>query len=286
MNIKVLLRKNGPLLFTIGACIGLIGAVVSSIQAGMKTQAILTNAETDISIATADVEQRKKERTDSNEAYNQRLDEELNKEKVNIYRNAAAVIIPYYILPIGLTAGSMFCLFNAHKMNAKAIAAIGAGYAALSKKSDIIEGKIRQFIGEYKQDEFDEEVAQDWIDQSPVTSNGAVIETGKGNELFFDSFSGRYFLSSKDFVAGAIKDAEEDVSRGYGRGASRLGLGGYGLVLNDWYHNYLEIPTVDLGGYFRFPKETFHVDLVRTPCREKAVAPYCWVLKYTDVDTI
>ena len=277
MNMKVLLRKNGPLLFTIGAGIGLIGAVVSSIQAGMKTQAILTNAETDISIATADVEQRKKERTNSNEAYNQRLDEELNKEKVNIYRNAAAVIIPYYILPIGLTAGSLFCLFNAHKMNAKAIAAIGAGYAALSKKSDIIEGKIRQFIGEYKQDEFDEEVAQDWIDRSPVTSNGAVIETGKGNELFFDSFSGRYFLSDKEFVARAIELAEQDLEKGRGR---------YGMVLNDWYYNYLEIPTVDLGGYFRFPKETFHVDLVRTPCSEKAVAPYCWVLKYTDVDTI
>ena len=98
MNIKVLFRKNGPLLFTIGAGIGLIGAVVSSIQAGMKTQEVISTATELANAETADVEQRKKERTNSNEAYNQRLDEELSKEKIHIYRKAAALIIPYYIL--------------------------------------------------------------------------------------------------------------------------------------------------------------------------------------------
>ena len=274
MNIKVLLRKNGPLLFTIGAGMTLVGAVVTAFRAGFNVAADAVEMNNEKMEITEKTEARRKE---DNPAYNERLDEELKKNIVDLHCNHALTWGKECVLPLGLTGVSLFCMYKGQKLNAKALAAIGAGYAALSKKSDIIEGKIRQFIGEYKQDEFDEEMAQDWIDRSPVTSNGAVIETGKGNELFFDSFSGRYFLSDKEFVARAIELAEQDLQKGRGR---------YGMVLNDWYYNYLEIPTVELGGYFRFPKETFHVDLVRAPCSEKAVAPYCWVLKYTDVDTI
>jgi hypothetical protein len=275
MNMKVLFRKNGPLLFTIGAGIGLVAAVVSAYKAGGDAAFNYQITKENIETIKFEAEEKKSrvEGTEDADLLEKDAETAIHEEKFGF----CVGMLKGALLPLGLTAGSLFCLINAQKMNMKTIAAIGAGYAALSTKSDIIEKKVRQFIGEYKEDEFDEEVAQDWIDRSPVTSNGAVIESGHGEELFFDSFSGRYFLSDKDYVVKAIDLAKSDLKRGGKR---------HGMVLNDWYHNYLDIPTVDLGGYFHFPNDTFNVKLVRVPCPEKAVAPYCWALQYDDVDTI
>lgn len=275
MNMKVLFRKNGPLLFTIGAGIGLVAAVVSAYKAGGDAAFDYQITKENIEAIKFEAEEKKSrvEGTEDAELLEKDAEAAIREQKFAF----CGEMLKGALLPLGLTAGSLFCLINAQKMNMKTIAAIGAGYAALSTKSDIIEKKIRQFIGEYKEDEFDEEVAQDWIDRSPVTSNGAVIESGHGEELFFDSFSGRYFLSDKDYVVKAIDLAKSDLKRGGKR---------HGMVLNDWYHNYLDIPTIDLGGYFHFPNNTFNVKLIRKPCPEKAVAPYCWALLYDDVDTI
>ncbi len=280
MNIGVFFRKNGPLLFTIGAGVTLVGAVVTAFRAGFVVAADTVFLIADKDEITEKAEARKKE---NNPAYNERLDEELKKDIFDINCKHVVRWVKECLLPLGLTGASLFCMYKGQKLNTKALAAMGAGYAALQKKGGLIESKVKQYIGQYKEEEFEEDVAQDWITGYPLPEDGAIMDTGNGNDLFFDSFSERYFLSSLKEVEQAIDLAKSDLNRGGKR---------YGLVLNDWYRNYLGIKTIGLGGfggYFFFDKEKFDkVKIVPTACPDRSVSPYCYVINYPEgaVDTI
>ena len=105
--------------------------------------------------------------------------------------------IPYYV-PTFISAGvTIGCIAGSRKLSAKENTVL----ASLASTSNIAlreyQQKVIEKLGEQKEREVRDEIAQDHVTQNPVTTS-EVIVTNKGNSLCRDEMSGRYFLTSYD----------------------------------------------------------------------------------------
>lgn len=104
---------------------------------------------------------------------------------------------------IGLAATS--CLIGASTVNHKRNAALATAYAISERSLLTYRDKVIETIGEKKEKEIKNKIAQDEVDKKPV-SNAQVFITPKGNTLCMDSISGRYFKSDLDTIRKAVNE--------------------------------------------------------------------------------
>ena len=103
----------------------------------------------------------------------------------------------------GMTAAS--CIIGATTVSTKRNAALATAYAISEKTLIRYRDKVVETIGEKKEKEIKEKIAQDEVDKKPV-SNTQVIVTSKGNTLCMDTISGRYFYSDIDSIRKVINE--------------------------------------------------------------------------------
>lgn len=109
-------------------------------------------------------------------------------------------------MPATVVGGlSIACLISASSQNIRRNAALATAYklseTALSEYID----QVVETIGEKKEELIREKIADRQIEKSPLSKN-EVIMTEKGNTLFFDAISGRYFKSDIDKIKKAVND--------------------------------------------------------------------------------
>ena len=147
----------------------------------------------------------------------------------------AKVVIPRYIPPFILCAGTILCIFGAHKMHIQKQVALAAAYA-------LADGRLREYkdhvvdeIGAKKAEALEDKIAQDKIRKNPPAKDGLnIIRTRNGDILFMDSFTSRYFYSSYE----AIERAKNKVTA--------IAQTHMCASLNDFYEA-LEIPPAECG---------------------------------------
>lgn len=111
---------------------------------------------------------------------------------------------PY--LPAALTCvASASCIIGASAVSAKRNAALATAYAISERTLVRYRDKVIETIGEKKEKEVREKVAQDEINNTNV-SNTQVIVTSKGNTLCRDAVSGRYFRSDLDKIRKIVNE--------------------------------------------------------------------------------
>lgn len=94
---------------------------------------------------------------------------------------------------------SIACLVGASRVSAKRNAALATAYTLSEAALKEYQEKVVETIGEKKEQTVRDKVAKDHIDKNPV-SNNEVIVTGKGDTLFYDLISKRYFKSDIEKV--------------------------------------------------------------------------------------
>lgn len=105
---------------------------------------------------------------------------------------------------------SISCIVGASAVNTKRNAALATAYAISEKSLLTYRDKVIETIGEKKDKEIREKIAQDEVDKKPV-SNSQVIITSKGNTLCMDALSGRYFRSDLDKIKKVINELNRDI---------------------------------------------------------------------------
>lgn len=108
-------------------------------------------------------------------------------------------VAPVYIPSALLCSVSIACLVGASSVNYKRNAALATAYTISKTALEEYQAKVVETIGEKKERDIRDEVAKDKVQKNPV-SNTEVYITSKGDTLFYDSVSGRYFLSDIDKV--------------------------------------------------------------------------------------
>lgn len=87
---------------------------------------------------------------------------------------------------------SIACLIGATSVNARRTAALAAAYQISETALAEYKEKVIETIGEKREQVVREKVAQEQLDQNPV-SKTEIYVTGKGETLFWDYISKRYF---------------------------------------------------------------------------------------------
>lgn len=155
--------------------------------------------------------------------------EEARDEKGEELTNTEVLLTvgPAYIPTVVAGASTITCIFGANILNKRQQAALTSAYALLNSSYTEYKNKVVEMLGEEANEEIEAEIAKDAYAKSDI-----VVDEGK--ELFYDSFSGRYFESTKI----RVKEAEYFLNRD-------LIMRDY-VYLNEWY-DYLDLELVDGG---------------------------------------
>lgn len=110
-----------------------------------------------------------------------------------------------YIPAVVTGVVSVSCIIGASAVNSKRNAALATAYTISERALLTYRDKVVETIGEKKEKEIREKIAQDEITRNPVSSS-QIIVTSKGNTLCRESISGRYFKSDIDTIKKIINE--------------------------------------------------------------------------------
>lgn len=108
---------------------------------------------------------------------------------------------------------SIGCIVGASSVSARRSAALYSAYKLSETALTEYKEKVVETIGEKKEKKVRDEIAKDKLEKSPV-SKATVYMTGKGESLFYEPISDRYFMSDVETIRKAINDL--NYSMGYG----------------------------------------------------------------------
>ena len=156
-----------------------------------------------------------------------------NKEELTTLEVVNTRWKPY--VPAALaTAGSITMLVGANSLHVKRNTALAAACKLSEVAFTEYRDKVIETLGEKKERDIRHKIAQDKIDQNPVTKS-EVYFTGNGKTLFLDLMTKRYFESDRDTIIRAANELNR-----------RMTLGDMYCSLNDFYTE-IGLDAADVG---------------------------------------
>jgi len=138
-----------------------------------------------------------------------------------------------YIPSAIVMATSIACLIGATSENLRRNAALTTAYTLSESALRNYQEKVIETIGEKKESIIKDSIAKDTVDRNPVSSKEIII-VEKGNTLFHDCISGRYFTGDIEKIKKAVHTINHKVTS-------------YGYVsLNDFYYE-IGLPDISVG---------------------------------------
>lgn len=206
-KVGAVMSKNMPSILTGLAVAGLVTTVVMAVKATPKAEQILAQ--------------------DDDEREVKRVKEKRTKfETVKLTWKCYA---PATIMG-GITVG---CIIGANSINLKRSAALSSLYAISESTLKEYQSKVIETIGENKEQKIKDEIAKDRIEKVPC-SKSPIVVSGGGNSLFFDAYSGRYFMNDIENVRKIQNDLNQTL------------ISEMFVSLNDFYYE-LGLPKIPYG---------------------------------------
>lgn len=238
-NVQVATQKYQPEILT---GIGIAGMITATIMAVKATPKALDLME--------DVKDKHSEDTDK-KAY---------------CKDVLLKVAPVYI-PATIVSGlSISCLIGASSVNFKRNAALATAYTLSESALKEYQDKVVETIGPKKEEVIRSAVAKDRFEKEPVSSKEVYI-TEKGETLFFEPLSGRYFKSDID----TLKKIENELNR-------RMRDENY-ITLNEFYYE-IGLPGTELGEIMEWNIDRGYIDLDFIPNKTPDDKP-CFMVSHS-----
>lgn len=138
-----------------------------------------------------------------------------------------------YIPAIASGVVTIACIVGANHISLKRSAALASLYSLSEATLKEYQDKVVEKIGEKKEQEVRDEIAQDRVRKNPQGEN-PVILTGRGEVLCLDSISGRYFKSDIEKIRKTVNDLNVNLNKDFF------------IPVNDLYYE-LGLPGIKLG---------------------------------------
>lgn len=159
----------------------------------------------------------------------------------------------YYILP-GITGTlSTICLICSCTESKRRNAALAAALTLTEDNFIEYKDKVKEMIGDKKEQHVEEAILQDKALEQPVNMDG-IIHTGLGNTLCLDSLTGQRFYSDIESIRSAFNDLNDLKSKG--RWSE--------IVLNDYTQALHIEDSAVLGTVLSWGPEDGLLELVKT----------------------
>lgn len=109
-------------------------------------------------------------------------------------------------IPAGISATvTVAAIFAANHVSTRRATAMATAYSLSERAFTEYKDKVVEKIGEKKNQEIKDEIAQDQVTRNPV-DEATVIMTNDGEVLCYDRFIGRYFKSSMEALKRAVNE--------------------------------------------------------------------------------
>ena len=183
-NTKCFLGKHSPEILTGIGIGGMVTSTVLAVKATPKALVLLEEARTN--------------------------EDGTLEDKLTIVETVKVAWKPY-VPAIVVGIASISCIIGASRVNYKRNAALATAYALSERTLINYRDKVIETLGEKKEKEVRDKISQDEIDKKPISSSQVII-TPKGNTLFMDSITGRYFRSDLDSIKKAVIELNMEIS--------------------------------------------------------------------------
>lgn len=200
-------RRHASEIYTVGAGVGTIATVILTKKASFKAVKVLE------------------------EKYHEYIDEV--QEEVAVTQRAKDTW-KCYIWPGIAGTLTLAAIYGGHKVNTARIAVISAAAAMSEQALKEFTAKTVERIGERKTQAITDSIVQDKVINDPV-SNKEIYITNKGETLFYDTLSGRYFKHDIETVKKTINELNKEL------------LDDMYVSLNDLYYS-IGLKGTELGG--------------------------------------
>ncbi len=101
------------------------------------------------------------------------------------------------------------CIIGANSIHVKRTAAIASVYSVATEALKEYQDKVIETIGEKKEEKLRNAIDQDHLTKNPVESNEIILL--KGDTLFYDKLSGRYFKSDMETVRQQVNNFNQEL---------------------------------------------------------------------------
>lgn len=186
-------RKNAPTIMSVGAVVGLGATVYLAVKAKPKADDILA---------------KRKEELEEIKENEEQTEEEKKREIRNINIGAVTEMAKVIAPAAGAFIATAGLILGANHINLKRLSYIGGMYTISQTELKKYKEKAKEIVGERKEGEIREAVARDFVADT-YTDDVTVFQTGKGDLLYLDEWSGRYFRSSKAAIESAFAKVTE-----------------------------------------------------------------------------
>jgi hypothetical protein len=134
---------------------------------------------------------------------------DISLSKIEIIKTSWKCYVPAALIG----GGTVLCFIGAHSINLRRNAALAGLFTVSEAALREYQEKVIEVIGENKERKIHDSIVQDHLDKNPLSTN-EVLLTGKGEVLFYDSWSGRYFKSEMEKVRKSQNDLNHDLLGG------------------------------------------------------------------------
>lgn len=121
-------------------------------------------------------------------------------------RESIKAVWKFYIPVVITGAVTIGCVVMGTRIGMRRTAAMAAAYSISERAFTEYKEKVAEKLGENKERAIRDEIAQDKVSQNPV--GPSVVLLGSGTTLFYEYFTGRYFVSDM----ATIKRAENEIN--------------------------------------------------------------------------
>lgn len=177
---------------------------------------------------------------------------------------------PVYLPAFGMLLLSCGCVVGGCAIGESRVAIATGLYSASEAALRRYEEQAINVLGKEKAQEIHDAVANDIMNEKPVSS-ATVFATGKGDQLFYDPMSGRYFTTSKLEVESAVNRVNRQI------------IDEMWVTINDWYSE-LNLEPIGLGegyGWNVDHRMDIYFSTAETPDQRT-----CYVIGYANLPTI
>lgn len=225
-------REKSPRILAGGAIVGLGASVYFAWKARPKCDEILA--------------ERKKRLEEVRAEYSD--PDEVKKETARVNIDTAGKMVGTLapvVVSVGLTGASIIA---ADRINYRRLVAATTMYDISNEALMMYKKKMKDVVGEEKAEEVKKKVTDEIMAENPVNDR-TIIDTGKGDLIYMDVYTGRYFRSSKVAIESAVNDINYQL------------VGDMFVSLNEFFDR-IGLPGVKLGDQFGFDvnKGMLHVD--------------------------
>lgn len=163
---RLFLKRNASTILT---CVGSVGVVATSVMAVKATPKALKSLEA--------AEKQKGEKL----------------TKLEVVKTAGPAYIPAALIGVSTIA----CIFGANTLNKRQQASLMSAYAVLNSSYTDYKKKVKELHGEEGEFEVRSAIVKDKYEQEDIT------DEDDGKQLFYDSYSERYFRATNETVVRA-----------------------------------------------------------------------------------